>query len=131
MPFSARQRFALSLLLLVPLGIGTKLYAGPAGEWVRGHAGGVLYVVFWIVVVATVAPSLAPWKMASGVLFVTCLVEITQLWEPTILRQIRQRFIGRALLGTTFTCWDFPHYGLGAILGGIFVRRLGQTASEE
>lgn len=131
MRIPARRRFALSLLLLIPLGIGTKFYAGPATGWVRGHAGGVLYVVFWIVVVATVAPSLAPWKMACGVLLVTCLLEITQLWEPAILQRIRRHFIGRTLIGTTFTWWDFPHYGLGAILGGIFVRGMGLTALEE
>lgn len=127
---SVRRRLALSLLFLVPLGIGTKIYAGPAAGWVRGHAGGLLYVVFWIGVVATVLPHLSPWKTAGGVLFVTCLLEFLQLWHPPVLQTVRQTFIGRVLIGTTFAWWDFLHYGLGALLGALFVRGITRTAPE-
>lgn len=125
---SVRRRLALSLLFLVPLGIGTKFYAGPAAGWVRGHAGGLLYVMFWIVVGATVLPHLSPWKTAGGVLFVTCLLEFLQLWHPPVLQAVRQTFIGQALLGSTFEAWDFFYYGIGALLGALFVQGITRTA---
>lgn len=35
--------------------------------------------------------------------------------------------IGGALLGSTFEAWDFFYYGIGALLGALFVRGITQT----
>jgi len=126
-----RQRLALCLLLMVPLGIGTKLYAGPAAEWIRAHGGGLLYVIFWTAVVSLLAPSLSPWKAAGGVFFVTCGLEFLQLWRPPILQAVRETFVGRALIGSTFDGGDFLHYGLGALLGALLVMSVRRTSADE
>ncbi|PSQ97803.1 MAG: DUF2809 domain-containing protein [Bacteroidetes bacterium SW_11_64_17] len=94
-----RRRLALSLLVPIPLGIGTKLYGGPAAGWVHGHAGGILYVIFWTVVVVLAVPSLSPWTVAGGVFIVTYGLEFLQLWSPSGLEAIRNTFFGHALLG--------------------------------
>ncbi len=91
-----------SVLLLTPLGLATKAYDGPGSWWVQDYLGGVIYVMFWI----------------AAVLAVTCLLEVLQLWQPPLLQQVRGTFAGRALLGTTFVWWDFPHYAAGAAAGG-------------
>ncbi|MFB6279692.1 MAG: DUF2809 domain-containing protein [Salinibacter sp.] len=126
-----RQRLALSLLVLIPLGIGTKYYAGPAAGWVHGHAGGVLYVIFWTVVVVLAGPSLSPWAAAGGVFVVTCGLEFLQLWSPSWLEAIRDTFSGHALLGSTFGRWDLLHYAIGAVCGGLFVRAVSRRASAD
>lgn len=41
-----RRRLLVAILILGPLGVGTKFYAGSGAGWVQAHAGGVLYVVF-------------------------------------------------------------------------------------
>ncbi|PSQ60702.1 MAG: DUF2809 domain-containing protein [Bacteroidetes bacterium QH_10_64_19] len=97
-----RRRLALSLRVLIPLGIGTKLYGGPAAGGIHGHAGGVLYAIFWTVVVVLAVPSLSPWTVAGGVFIVTCGLEFLQLWSPARLEAIRDTFFGHALPGSTF-----------------------------
>lgn len=126
-----RRRLSLSLLVLIPLGIGTKFYGGPAAGWVHGHAGGVLYVIFWTVVVVLAGPSLSPWTAAGAVFVVTCGLEFSQLWSPSWLDAIRDTFFGHALLGSTFGRWDLLHYAIGAVCGGLFVREVSRRTSAD
>jgi hypothetical protein len=110
----SRARLAVALALVVPLGFATKL---TDAELVRGHLGGVLYVVFWILLVLLAWPGLRPGSVAVAVFLATCALEATQLWHPPWLESIRATFLGHALLGSTFSWWDFPCYAAGAGLG--------------
>jgi hypothetical protein len=126
-----RAAYALLLAVLIPAGIGTKLYTGPAADWVNASLGGVLYVVFWTLLVLLLRPRWPPLRAALGVLLVTCALEVLQLWHPAWLAPVRAGFIGHALLGNTFAWLDFPHYVAGAVLGwslALGVRRLGKQA---
>ncbi len=118
-----RFRIFLVLAVLVPLGIATKLYSGPGEVWIRTHAGGVLYVVFWSLLVLGVRPQLSPWVAGGSVLAVTSVLEFSQLWHPPFLETVRSTFIGHALIGSTFAWSDFPHYVLGMLLA-VYVARL-------
>lgn len=113
-----RRRLLAATLILVPLGVGTKFYAGPGNGWVQAHAGGTLYVIFWTFVVLCRWPRLSPWTAAGGVLVATILLEGLQLWQPPVLETIRDTFVGHAVLGSTFSWDDLPHYAVGAVLGG-------------
>ncbi len=113
-----RRRLLVAILVLVPLGLGTKFYAGPGAGWVRAHVGGVLYVVFWILVVLGIRPGLSPWMAAGAVLVATTLLEGLQLCHPSFLEAVRDTFVGHAVLGSTFSWADFPHYVAGSGLGG-------------
>jgi hypothetical protein len=116
------RRWLLQLLgIIVPLGVASKFYAGPAQGWVRGQAGGILYVAFWIVLVLLARPNLPLRIVAVTVLAITCILEVAQLWQPPALVAIRTSFVGHALIGSTFSWWDFPNYVLGAILGFVLV----------
>lgn len=128
---SIRQRLAVSLLVLIPLGIGTKFYGGPAAWWAHGHVGGVLYFIFWTVVVVLAVPSFSPWAVAGGVFVVTCGLEFLQLWSPVRLEAIRDTFFGHALLGSTFGRWDLLHHAIGAVCGGLFVRAVSRRTSAD
>jgi len=121
------RRLGLLLLLaaVTPLGFWTKVYDGPAHPWFNHYGGGVLYEVFWILAAALIVPTrrAAVW-IAAGVFAVTCALEVLQLWHPAWLQTVRQTFLGKTLLGTTFVWWDFPHYALGCLLGYGLVRIL-------
>lgn len=110
----SRARLGLALAVVVPLGFLTK---ATDAELVRGYLGGVLYVVFWILLVLLARPSLRPGSVAVVVFLVTCALEAAQLWHPPWLERIRATFLGHALLGSTFSWWDFPCYAAGAALG--------------
>lgn len=119
-----RVRLLCALALFTPLGFATKLYAGPGATFFRFYAGGILYEIFWILVVMGIRPTLSAWRVAAGVLAVTCALEVLQLWHPVPLEWVRSTFLGRALIGSTFSAWDFPCYVTGCAAGVWIVRRL-------
>ena len=99
---AVRRSILLALLIVTPLGFATKLYSGPGAAWVGNYGGGLVYVVFWILVVLAIAPRLPPGRVAVGVLCVTCGLELLQLWRPPLLEAFRSTYLGRALVGSTF-----------------------------
>ena len=117
-----RRHLLRFLAVVVPLGISSKFYTGPAQFWVSGHAGGILYVVFWILLAFMIWPTLSSRFVALTVLGITCALEVLQLWQPSALEAVRSTFIGHALIGSTFSWWDFPYYVVGSVLGIFFVR---------
>jgi len=118
-----RRWTGLALVGLVPLGLYSKVYAGPAATWVNNSLCGVFYVLFWCLLVFWLLPRVRPWRIALAVLAMTCLLEFLQLWHPPWLEGLRSFWAGQILLGTTFAWSDFPYYFIGAGLGWLWMRR--------
>ena len=114
----------LSLLVIVPVGLYTKFYQGPAADWVNNFLGGVFYEIFWCLLVFLIVPNARPWLIALAVLLVTCTLEFMQLWHPAALTYVRGYFLGAALLGTTFSWFDFPYYFVGSAIGWLWISSL-------
>jgi hypothetical protein len=124
----------ISLLIIVPVGFYSKFYRGPGANWVNNSLGGVFYEIFWCLITFLIADILKkpdPLKktgyyretvIAAIVLIITCMLEFLQLWHPPVLESLRSTFIGRTVLGTTFTWSDFPYYFLGTGIGWIWMR---------
>ncbi len=122
----ARLYAIIYLFILTPVGFYTKFYDGYAAAWVNNALGGVLYVIFWCLIVFLFFPKGNPLLIATVVFGATCFLEILQLWHPPFLNYLRSFFIARTVLGTSFAWSDFPHYFAGALLGYlslIFLRR--------
>lgn len=101
-------------------------------DWWAANAGGVPYVVFW----ATFCFALWPRRsnvnrIVLWVLFVTCLLELGQLWNPAPLSAIRSTRIGAALIGSSFHWNDFPPYFIGALVSWLMLRRIGLTQGRQ
>ncbi len=112
----------ISILLLIPLGLATKMYSGLGSKWINDSAGGIVYEVFWCLLFFWFVPSHSNIiKIPVAVFIVTCLLEVLQLWKLPILESIRAFSLGKLLLGTTFSWWDFPYYFIGCILGGLWL----------
>ena len=107
----------VSLLVIVPVGVCTKCYQGPAADWVNNSLGGVFYEIFWCLLVFLIVPNARTWLIALAVLLVTCTLEFMQLWRPAALTYVRSYILGAALLGTTFSWSDFPYYFVGSAIG--------------
>ena len=90
----------------------------------RHHAGGLLYVTFWCLVARLVFHRAHRERIIVVVFAVTCLIEVLQLWQPDFLVPVRRNLIGGQLIGEDFDWWDFPHYVLGALLGGVGINAL-------
>jgi len=122
---SKKTPIILSLLIVTSAGFLFKFYSGPAKHWFNNYFAGVLYEIFWCLVLLFFWPNKKYiTRIAIEVFSFTSLLEILQLWHPWILQQIRFTFIGRTLIGTTFSWWDFPHYILGCIIGWFWMRKI-------
>lgn len=116
----------ISLLIIVPLGLLTKVYTGVAQNWVNNYAGAILYEIFWCLFFFWFFPSKeAIVKIPWVVFLVTCAIEVAQLWFKLIPAPIRTSLIWKLLFGSTFVWWDFPHYALGSWLGWLWLSKIG------
>ncbi|NOU18337.1 MAG: DUF2809 domain-containing protein [Bacteroidales bacterium] len=95
----------------------TKFYKGFGFEFIQNHLGGVIYVVFWILFFSIIFPKFSILKLSIGVFLVTSAIEFTQLIHTPFLDSLREHFVIRALMGSTFNPFDFIWYLVGALLG--------------
>ncbi len=112
----------------------------PIGYWVRFHGfgpneikdalGSIAYEMFWIALGLACWPKVSPLKMSNGVFLLTCGLEFLQLWQPPLLQALRATLPGRLILGSTFSWSDFPAYGIGSLLGYLWVRFLAQATQK-
>lgn len=109
------------IIFMVPVGFYTKFYSGPFSEWVHNSLGGVIYVIFWSLLFYLLAPNVNPLKIASSVFIITCILEFMQLWHPPFLEVVRKNFLGRALIGSSFSWLDMVHYIIGFFISYSFI----------
>lgn len=107
----------ISLLIIIPLGFATKFYHGIYANWVNNSLCGVFYEIFWCLVIFFIFSRFSPLKIAITVFIVTSALEFTQLCKAPFLETVRKNFIGRMLIGNSFTWTDFLYYLVGCILG--------------
>ncbi len=125
--FHRRRAAVLLLALVTPLGFACKAFEGVGGWWVRNHAAGLLYEVFWILAAFAVFPTKRAAARIPWIVFVsTTALEFLQLSRAPFLEALRSHAVGRILVGTTFTWWDIPHYAAGCALGWLLLRRIGR-----
>jgi hypothetical protein len=126
-----RKHILLSLVVVTPTGFLFKFYSGPAKWWFNNYGAGLLYEIFWCLVVFFFLPGRrSAITIPFWVFGITCILEILQLFNPWILEQVRSTFLGRALIGTTFSWWDFPHYAMGCLIGWFFIWRIKKCQSK-
>jgi hypothetical protein len=122
-----RRHTILSLLIVVPLGLLSKKYIGPAHEWVNDYLGDVLYEVFWCLFIFLLIPTRKALRQIPVWVFgVTCAIEFLQLWNQPALNSFRYTLLGKLLLGSSFDWLDFPHYVLGSIIGWLWLRQIAR-----
>jgi hypothetical protein len=116
--FNKTTFLKLSLaIILIPIGLLTKVYSGIGSEFVTNYLGGVIYVVFFIVLASLVFPKVNPLKISLFVLGFACLIEVSQLIQNDLLKDLRTHFLIRILMGSVFNIFDFVFYFVGALIG--------------
>ncbi len=112
----------LSIFFVVPVGLYSKYYQGIGSEWVNDYGAAIWYEVFWCLLALYFFSGKKAIKFIPIYVFIiTCLLEILQLWNPPMLALMRSHILGKLLLGTTFSWWDFPHYVIGCLLGWLWL----------
>jgi len=124
-----RKWTLLSIVVIVPVGLLCKLYSGPASSCVNDSLGGVFYEIFWCLLIFLFFKKVKPFNIAMIVFLVTCFLEFLQLWHPPFLQFLRSFFLGRTILGTSFTWTDFPYYFIGCIISYYWMKFLKRIES--
>lgn len=119
-----------ALIIITPVGFLTKFYSGPAADLVSNSFGGVLYEIFWCLILFLIFRKLTPLRIALIVFLATCFLEFGQLWKPHFLEILRGNFIIRTIIGNSFTWSDFPFYALGSLLGYILLKGMQRLIKE-
>ena len=117
------------IFIIVPIGFYSKFYSGPGKDWINNSLGGVLYEIFWCLFIFLFLIKIKIWKIAVSVFIATCILEVMQLWHPQSLEYIRSFFLGRTLIGTSFSWFDFIYYFIGSIIGYVLLNRLQRIDS--
>jgi Protein of unknown function (DUF2809) len=116
---------SISLVLVTLLGLGFKFYRGFGQEWLNNSGAAIWYEVFWCLFAFWFFPTQkAIYAIPIWVFAITCALEILQLWKTPILQSVRATLIGRLLLGTTFSWWDFLYYVVGSLIGWLWLRQI-------
>ncbi|MFH1996883.1 MAG: DUF2809 domain-containing protein [Candidatus Omnitrophota bacterium] len=124
-----RKWIVFLLSVVTPTGFLCKLYSGPLAWWFRNYCAGVLYEIFWILAIFLILPRKKLINTIPIAVFgITAFLETLQLWHPPLLESIRRTFVGGALIGTTFTVWDFPHYAVGCGIGWVILKKISDSS---
>lgn len=104
------------IVIFIPLGLLTKGYSGFGDEFVNKYFGGVIYVVFFVLLASLIFPHSSTLKMPLTVVFITCLIEFSQLIQVDFLNILRKSLIARSLIGSVFNVFDFIFYFVGGLI---------------
>ena len=104
------------ILLLTPLGFATKFYAGPGRVWVHAYAGDIHYPMFWYFLAVFFIHDARPASLCLLVFFFSTVVEFSQLSNGDMLLWLRHSFLGRTLVGVSFSFVDIFYYYIGSML---------------
>ncbi|MBW4663380.1 MAG: DUF2809 domain-containing protein [Chroococcus sp. CMT-3BRIN-NPC107] len=125
-------KIIISLLIVIGMGFFFKFYHGLGRQWFNNSGAAVFYEIFWCLFAYWfVKGRSAVNQIPLGVFIITCLLEILQLWHPPLLEQMRSTRIGRLLLGTTFSWWDFLYYAIGCIFGWLWLWQLDKSNAKK
>lgn len=129
MKLAKKRLIALLLVLvLIPLGLYTKVYSGFGYEFVNNKLGGVFYELFWCLFFYFPFYWVRPLKITLWVFLVTSFLEFTQLLNVSFLQVIRSNFIGRTIIGSSFSWTDFIYYAIGSFIGFLTLNRLNKIS---
>jgi len=115
--YKLRMTILLSLAIITPLGFLCKFYRGAGFNWFHDYGGGVFYELFWCFAFFLIWPrKIAALRICVGVFIGTTILEFLQLFSHPALEYIRSGFIGRTLIGSSFSLLDILYYLVGCVI---------------
>ena len=109
------------LILLVPIGLGTKFYNGNNYFWINNSFSDVIYEIFWSILLFLLIPKMKLIVNIATIFIATSIIEFLQLVKTPYLLKLRSSFLGKTLLGTTFVPMDFVYYAIGCVLSFVIL----------
>ncbi|MEM7141856.1 MAG: DUF2809 domain-containing protein [Actinomycetota bacterium] len=120
---SRRARTAAALAVVLAAGLASRRVEG-VPSIVEDHAGDALWATAVVLGLAIVRAAPAA-LLAAGGLGIAVAVELTQLWTPSWLEDLRENDLAALVLGRGWLWGDLVRYAVGAALGYLLLRALG------
>jgi len=119
-----RIALLVGIVLIIPLGYSVRFSKSLGIPLLQDIVGSLAYQILLMFIAAFFYPRVSLAKIAVWVFVASSAGELLQLWQPPLLQAIRATWIGRIILGNTFTLSDFPPYAVGSWLGWLGLRWL-------
>lgn len=119
-----RIALLIGIALIIPLGYSVRFSTALKMPLLQDIVGSLAYQVLIMLMVAFFYPRTSLVKIAVWVWIASSVGELLQLWQPPLLQAIRSTWLGRVVLGNTFTLSDFPPYAMGSFLGWLGLKWL-------
>jgi len=93
---SIKRSIVVALAFITPLGFFAKLYSGPGRYWFNNYGAGVLYEIFWCLILFFFWPKRENiTKIVASVFAATVFLEVLQHGIPGLLSKFVLLFLGR------------------------------------
>ncbi len=119
-----RLALLVGIVLIIPLGYSVRFATSLGMPLLQDIVGSLAYQILLMFLAAFFYPRASLVKVAVWVCVASSVGELLQLWQPPLLQTIRATWIGRIVLGNTFTVSDFPPYAVGSFLGWLGLKWL-------
>ena len=116
-PPRQRVQLAIAMALVVIAGLASRSFPFLFPATLGKYPGDALWAMMVLFGVALLKPSIPPARLALLALAITCIVELSQLYQAPWLNAIRATTAGHLVLGSNFDWLDLSSYTVGIIAG--------------
>ena len=112
-----RNRIIYSLLIIMIIGIGLVSRADFIPKLICPYLGDVLYTLMIYFIIGFLFPRFHSLKVALISIVICFIIELSQLYEPDWIIEIRRNKLGGLIIGYGFLCSDLISYIIGGVMG--------------
>lgn len=109
--------YALLMLIVIALGLSSRLYANYLPLFIASYAGDTLWALQVFLLVGFLSPTSPTLKIGLVALAFAFFIEITQLYHAPWIDNIRHYRLAALVLGYGFLWSDLLCYSVGVMLG--------------
>ena len=114
--------YALLMLMVIGLGLGSRYYASYLPDFIASYAGDTLWALQVFLTIGFLFPAYSTIKITRMALIFALLIEVSQLYHAPWIDTIRHYRLAGLVLGYGFLWSDLLCYAVGVMLGFVAER---------
>ena len=126
---AVRRRTTMALAVVLAVGLASRRVEG-LPQVLVDHAGDVSWAAAVVLGLGVLWPARHPLVAAVGGFAIAVVVEVSQLWHPMWLDDLRANDAVALVLGRGFVWGDLGRYAVGCGFGAIILRRCGSSTRD-
>lgn len=118
----SRPRYLLAILLIILIGLPTRLIPQHLPAFCIYYAGDALWALAIFLMLGFVAPAASTRRLVIIALLITYAIEFSELYQADWINQLRSIKLIALVLGHTFLWVDLVSYTVGILAGALLER---------